>query len=143
MVDRITRIIVVNSTKVMPSDIVIKLYESNFDVMVKETCFGIMVTGERPVVDKITEEVRKMDPYGIFVKERGLIPGETYRCRANRRGGAKPGFHNFELEDRLLPYIAQALKDIDKGEVSIKNKRKKKLELDKLKKIITELEAPT
>ena len=74
--EAITKMVVINSQKVLPSDVVIKLYESNADVMIKETCFGVMVSGERAVVDKLLGEVRKLDPYGIFIKERGFAPGE-------------------------------------------------------------------
>lgn len=138
--DKITKMIVINSSKVLPSDLVIKLYESNADVMIKETCFGVMVSGERAVVDKLLSEARKMDPYGIFIKERGFAPGEPYRCRATRRGGARPGFHMLETEDKILPQIAEALRALDKGEVPRKKQMKKKLDLEKLKEIIEKAE---
>ncbi|MCX9024909.1 MAG: methanogenesis marker 6 protein [Candidatus Methanoperedens sp.] len=136
--DSITKMVVINSSKLLPSDVVIKLYESNADVLVKETCFGVMVTGERQVVDSLLSGIRKMDPYGIFIKERGFAPGEPYRCRATRRGGARPGFHNLESEDKLLPHIASALRALDKGEIPILKQKKKKLDIEKLKNIIKE-----
>ncbi len=138
--DPITKMVVINSTKVLPSDVVIKLYESNADVMIKETCFGIIVSGERSVVEPLLRSIRKMDPYGIFIKERGLAPGEPYRCRATRRGGARPGFHTLETEDKILPYIASALKALDRGEVPEQKQKKKKLDVEKLKQIIKEAE---
>ena len=138
--DKITKMMVINSSKVLPSDVVIKLYESNADVMIKETCFGVMVSGERDVVDKLLSEARKMDPYGIFIKERGFAPGEPNRCRATRRGGARPGFHMLETEDRLLPQIAEALRALDRGEVPAKKQMKKKFDLEKLKEIIEKAE---
>jgi len=138
--DNITKMIVINSSKVLPSDVVIKLYESNADVMIKETCFGVMVSGERSVVDKLLSETRKIDPYGIFIKERGFAPGEPNRCRATRRGGARPGFHMLETEERILPQIAKALKALDKGEIPPQTMKKKKLELEKLKEIIMKAE---
>ena len=138
--DTITKMVVINSQKVLPSDVVIKLYESNADVMIKETCFGIIVSGERSVVEQLLGSIRKMDPYGIFIKERGLAPGEPYRCRATRRGGARPGFHTLETEDKILPYIASALKSLDKGEVPEQKQKKKKLDVEKLKEIIKEAE---
>jgi len=138
--DKITKMMVINSTKVLPSDVVIKLYESNADVMIKETCFGVMVSGERDVVDKLLSEARKMDPYGIFIKERGFAPGEPNRCRATRRGGAKPGFHMLETEDKLLPQIAEALRALDRGEIPVQKQLKKKLELEKLMEIIKKAE---
>ncbi len=134
--DTITKMVVINSSKVLPSDVVIKLYESNADVLIKETCFGVMVSGERQVVDNLLSIIRKMDPYGIFVKERGFAPGEPYRCRATRRGGARPGFHNLESEDKLLPYIASALRALDKGEIPRLKQKKEKLDIEKLKSII-------
>ncbi|VVB91746.1 Uncharacterised protein [uncultured archaeon] len=138
--DTITKMVVINSQKVLPSDVVIKLYESNADVMIKETCFGIIVSGERSVVEQLLGSIRKMDPYGIFIKERGLAPGEPYRCRATRRVGARPGFHTLETEDKILPYIASALKALDKGEVPEQKQKKKKLDIEKLKQIINEAE---
>jgi putative methanogenesis marker protein 6 len=136
--DTITKMVVINSSKLLPSDVVIKLYESNSDVLVKETCFGVMVTGERQIVDSLLSGIRKLDPYGIFIKERGFAPGEPYRCRATRRGGARPGFHNLESEDKLLPHIASALRALDKGEIPILKQKKKKLDIEKLKNIIKE-----
>ncbi len=138
--DRITKMIVINSSKLLPSDLAIKLYELKPDVMVKETCYGIIVSGERSIVDPLIIEIRKLDPYGIFIKERGFSPGEPYRCRATRRGGAKPGFHNLEKEDKLLPHIASALKALDKGEIPAEKKIMKKLDIDKLKEIIKQSE---
>jgi putative methanogenesis marker protein 6 len=140
MTDTITKMVVINSRKVLPSDVVIKLYESNADMMIKETCFGVMVSGERSVVDSLLGNIRKMDPYGIFIKERGLAPGEPYRCRATRSGGARPGFHSLEAEDKILPHIASALRALDKGEIPASRQRKKKLDVDKLKEIIKETE---
>ncbi|MCZ7393008.1 MAG: methanogenesis marker 6 protein [Candidatus Methanoperedens sp.] len=138
--DTITKMVVINSTKVLPSDVVIKLYESNADVMIKETCFGVMVSGERSVVEALLGSIRTMDPYGIFIKERGLSPGEPYRCRATRRGGARPGFHNLESENKLLPHIASALRALDKGEIPRLKQKMKKLDIEKLKSIIKETE---
>jgi putative methanogenesis marker protein 6 len=138
--DNITKMMVINSSKVLPSDVVIKLYESNADVMIKETCFGVMVSGERAVVDKLLSETRKMDLYGIFIKERGFAPGEPNRCRATRRGGARPGFHMLETEERILPQIAEGLRALDNGEIPRQKMKKKKLELEKLKEIIKKAE---
>jgi putative methanogenesis marker protein 6 len=139
--DTITKMVVINSTKVLPSDVVIRLYESNANVMIKETCFGVLVSGERSVVDALLGSIRKMDPYGIFIKERGLSPGEPYRCRATRRGGARPGFHTLETEEKMLPHIAQALRALDRGEIPVQKKKKIKLDVEKLKEIIKESEA--
>ncbi len=138
--ETITKMIVINSSKLLPSDVAIKLYESKADVMIKETCFGVMVSGEREIVDLLLLEIRKLDPYGIFIKERGFAPGESYRCRATRRGGARPGFHNLENEDKILPHIASALKALERGEIPIRKKKTRKLDIEKFKKIINESE---
>ncbi|MCE8422362.1 MAG: methanogenesis marker 6 protein [Candidatus Methanoperedens sp.] len=138
--DTLTKMVVINSEKVLPSDIVIKLYQSKADVMIKETCFGVIVSGERSVVNTLLDEIRKMDPYGIFIKERGLAPGEQYRCRATRRGGARPGFHSIETENKMLPLIAAALKALDKGEIPKQKQRKKKLDVERFKEIIKQTE---
>jgi len=140
MMDTVTKMVVINSTKVLPSDVVIKLYESNADVIIKETCFGVMVSGERLIVDTLLASIRKLDPYRIFIKERGFAPGEPYRCRATRRGGARPGFHNLETEDKILPHIAAALRALDKGEIPNLKQKKKKLEIEKFKEIIKQSE---
>ena len=134
--ETITKMIVINSSKLLPSDVAIKLYESKANVMVKETCFGVMVSGERSVVDELLSGIRKIDPYGIFIKERGFAPGESYRCRATRRGGARPGFHNLETEDKILPHIASALRALDNGEIPSIKQRKKKLDIEKFKETI-------
>ncbi|MFZ3385119.1 MAG: methanogenesis marker 6 protein [Candidatus Methanoperedens sp.] len=138
--EKITKMIEINSSKLLPSDVAMKLYETKDDIMVKETCFGIMVSGEREILDPLLVNIRKLDPYGIFIKERGFAPGEPFRCRATRRGGAKPGFHNLENEDKLLPHIANALKALDRGEIPKEKIRTKKLDIDKLKEIIKQTE---
>ncbi|VVB56035.1 Uncharacterised protein [uncultured archaeon] len=138
--EKITKMIVINSSKLLPSDVAMKLYETKDDIMVKETCFGIMVSGERAILDPLLSNIRKLDPYGIFIKERGFAPGEPFRCRATRRGGARPGFHNLETEDKILPHIASALKALDRGEIPGQKKQTKKLDIDKLKAIIKETE---
>ncbi len=78
-------------------------------IRVKETCFGALVEGEEKKVREIVKEVRKMDKNGIFSKPRGFPIGDTRICRATRKGGPRPGFHQLELEYRLLPKIREAL----------------------------------
>ncbi len=132
----ITKMVVINSSKLLPSDIAMKLYESGAEVIVKETCFGVMVSGDRAVVDALLRNIRKLDPYGIFIKERGFAPGERFRCRATRFGGARPGFHNLETEDKILPHIASALKALERGEIPDQKRKKKKLDINEFKEII-------
>ena len=114
--DIISKMIVLHSTFTLPSDLVIRIYESKADITVKETCFGLIIEGERSVVDEVAREIRTIDPNRIFIKERGVPPGDPYRCRAGRGGGPKPGFHQHELEFPFLPYITSALEEIERGE---------------------------
>jgi len=79
------------------------------EIRVKETCFGAFVEGEAKKVREIVEEVRKMDPNGIFSKLRGFPIGDRRICRATRKGGPRPGFYQLELESQLLPKVRRAL----------------------------------
>jgi len=71
-----------------PSELALRAYELSTDAVVKETCFGLIVTGSEKAVNETIEELRKLDPSGIFVKDRGFPPGDSRRCRAVRGGGA-------------------------------------------------------
>jgi len=82
---------------------------AGLDIRVKETCFGALVEGEEKKVREIVEEVRKMDKNGIFSKPRGFPIGDSRICRATRKGGPRPGFHQLELEYWLLPKVREAL----------------------------------
>ena len=83
-------------------------------VRVKETCYGALLEGEAKKIKEIVEEVRKMDPTGIFSKPRGFPIGDERICRATRKGGPRPGFHQLELEYQLLPKVRVALNKIGK-----------------------------
>ncbi len=81
-------------------------------IRVKETCFGVLVEGERAQLRAIVNDVRKMDPNGIFSKPRGFPIGDPRICRATRKGGPRPGFHQLELEYQLLPRVRRALEKV-------------------------------
>ncbi len=87
---------------------------AGMDIRVKETCFGALVEGEEEKVREIVEEVRKLDKNGIFSKPRGFPIGDPRICRATRKGGPRPGFHQLELEYALLPEVRAALDKIEK-----------------------------
>jgi putative methanogenesis marker protein 6 len=111
-VGTVTRYVVVESFKVTPADVAIRAYEVAKGVMIKETCFGLVIMGMENDVNRVIAEVRKMDPAHIFVKDRGFPPGDARRCRATL-GGARPGFHGIEFEMTILPYISHALEELD------------------------------
>jgi putative methanogenesis marker protein 6 len=137
--DIISKMVVLHSTYTLPSDIVIKIYESKADITVKETCFGLVIEGKRSEVNQLAEEIRSLDPTRIFIKERGVPPGDPYRCRAGRGGGAKPGFHQHEVEYDMLPFITEALEEIEREEVPEKKVSKPPhLTIEELKEIFEE-----
>ncbi|MDD1696573.1 MAG: methanogenesis marker protein 6, partial [Methanoregula sp.] len=82
-VDTVTKYVVVESFDVTPADLALRAYEISQGVMIKETCFGIVINGKEVEVDRIISELRKLDPNHIFIKDRGFPPGDPRRCRAN------------------------------------------------------------
>ena len=117
LVGTVTKYIVVESFEITPADLAIKGYEVSNGAMIKETCFGLVVTGKPDEVDRIVEELRKADPDHIFVKDRGFPPGDARRCRANL-GGARPGYHGMEYEMTVIPYISHGLEELKKRDAA-------------------------
>ncbi|MDO5847439.1 MAG: methanogenesis marker 6 protein [Methanocorpusculum sp.] len=112
-VGTVTKYVFVDSPDTTPQDIAIAAYEIAQGVMVKETCFGCQITGTPDDVERIIAHLRSIDPYRIFVKDRGFPPGDSRRCRANL-GGARPGYLGHEFEMKLAPYISYGLSEVDK-----------------------------
>lgn len=116
-----TRVILISpDSEIMPGQVRSKILammseEANMadaGIRVKETCFGALVEGEEKKVREIVDAVREMDPNGVFSKPRGFPIGDHRICRATRKGGARPGFHQLELEYQLLPKVRKALDKI-------------------------------
>jgi putative methanogenesis marker protein 6 len=130
---------VITSTEsnILPSDIAMKIYGSKYDVLVKETCFGVIVNGEEDVVNALIKEIRSLDPAGIFIKDRGFPPGDPRRCRGRRGGGARPGFYMIESESKMLPMISRALASEGEETETIPEK-KKPLSIKRLDEIVKE-----
>lgn len=137
--DVITKLVVISSDSVLPIDAAMKVYGSETSIVIKETCFGTMVTGPREAVNRVVKEVVDLDKNHIFVKERGFPPGDERRCRASRGGGPRPGFHYLREEVQMLPTIGKALDDYEKRIPLKKTGKKKKLEVEKLEDIISAL----
>ena len=115
----VTKYVMVESFDITPADLALRGYEISKGVMIKETCFGLVISGEEGEVDRIVTELRKIDPDHIFVKDRGFPPGDSRRCRANL-GGARPGYNGLEYEMSIIPYVShglEALKNIDEKTV--------------------------
>ena len=132
----LTKLVVISSDSVLPIDAALKIYESEIDITIKETCFGTMVTGPEDAVNKIVRDVVNLDKNHIFVKERGFPPGDDRRCRAGRGGGPRPGFHFLRNEIEMLPIIGKALDDYDNNVPLEKVVRPEKLKVSNLKDII-------
>lgn len=137
---KITKYVITSpESDILPSDIAMKIYGSKYDVDVKETCFGVIISGEEDVIKTLIEEIRALDPSGIFIKDRGFPPGDPRRCRGRRGGGARPGYYMIESEAKMLPLISKALasqtKEAEGSEAEIKPARKQ-LDTKRLEEII-------
>lgn len=140
LVGRVTKYVVVESFDVTPADLAARAYEISQGVMIKETCFGLVINGKEDEVDLIIAELRKLDPDHIFIKDRGFPPGDTRRCRANL-GGARPGYHGMEYEMTIIPYVShglEVLKNHDENKIAAPENPlvSKLLDVSRLKKII-------
>jgi putative methanogenesis marker protein 6 len=134
--DVITKLVVTSSDSVLPIDAAMKIYESSTDIVIKETCFGTMVTGPREAVNKVVKEIVDLDKNHIFVKERGFPPGDDRRCRASRGGGSRPGFYFLKEEAMMLPVIGNALDKYDEHVPLKETEHKKKLGVKDLQDIV-------
>lgn len=112
-VGTVTKYVFVDSPDTTPQDIATAAYEVAQGVMIKETCFGCQITGTPEDVGRIVDHLKKLDPYRIFVKDRGFPPGDARRCRADL-GGARPGYLGHEFEMKMAPYISFGLEAVDK-----------------------------
>ncbi len=129
---RVTKYVITSPecTDILPPDIAMMIYESKYDVNVKETCFGVIIDGEEGVIKLLVEEIRALDPSGIFIKNRGFPPRDSRRCRGSafsssnkavalsfgRRGSPRPGCYMIESESKILPLISKALAFLAEGE---------------------------
>ena len=110
-VGTVTRYVVVESFDITPADFASRAYEISKGAMIKETCFGLVITGKEEEVDRIIAGLRRIDPAHIFIKDRGFPPGDSRRCRANL-GGARPGYHGMEFEMTVIPYVSRGLETL-------------------------------
>lgn len=107
----VTKYVFVESPDMTPSDLAIRAYEISKGVMIKETCFGLQITGGPEQVDTIITRLREFDPSHIFVKDRGFPPGDPRRCRANL-GGARPGYYGHEFEISLIRHVSKGIQEL-------------------------------
>jgi putative methanogenesis marker protein 6 len=130
----VTKYVITSSeSNILPSDIAMLIYGSKYKVLVKETCFGVVINGEEEVINALVKEIRALDPAGIFIKDRGFPPGDPRRCRGRRGGGARPGFYMIESESKMLPMISRAL--AWEGDIPAIPEKKKPLPIKRLEEI--------
>ena len=135
--DVITKMVVLSGNE-LPAELAIQAYKVTADVAIKETCYGLMVTGRRGEVDRLVGELRRQYANKIFVKERGFPPGDPRRCRADRGGGPRPGFHQLKYEMDLLPDITKGLVLAERGSKPVPQPRPTNIDVDRFKQIIEE-----
>ncbi|VUT25882.1 MAG: methanogenesis marker 6 protein [Candidatus Methanolliviera sp. GoM_oil] len=131
---KVTKMVVVSSY----APILSKIYKLQFDLTIKETCFGVLISGEEEEMKRATDYMRNEFGNGVFIKERGFPMGDVRRCRADRGGGARPGFYQLEREIKMLPLIEDSLNNLDE-EVDYKihpYDQDKKMNAIKLQKMI-------
>ncbi|TDA35895.1 methanogenesis marker 6 protein, partial [Candidatus Nezhaarchaeota archaeon WYZ-LMO7] len=73
------------------------------------------------------------------IKLRGYSINDRRVCRAHRGGGPRPGFHQLDAEYRLLPLIAEALKDLRLEEDKVSPPESKPIKAEEMKKIVEEV----
>lgn len=108
----VTKYVFIESYKATPDDIAARAYEVSGPVMIKETCFGLQITGREEEVERVIAHIRDLDPAHIYVKDRGFPPGDPRRCRANL-GGARPGYFGHEYEMGFIRRISMGLEQLD------------------------------
>ena len=118
---------------VSESELTSELHLLGLPLTIKETCYGAMVSGKKEDVKKAIIEIRKLDPYNIFTKDRGFAPGDPRRCRGHRLG-PREGFHQLEREYELLDYVGEALKNPRPVEIV----KPKPIDVDEFKSIVNE-----
>ena len=109
----ITKIVAVSSDKILPGDAAQAAYASGYPITLKETCYGLVLTGTEENVNQVIEIIRNLDKNYIFVKDRGFPTGDPRRCRATRNGGQRPGFYTLHAEISRMGTIGEALDNYD------------------------------
>jgi len=143
-------IVLSEDAKTSPSKLFRFLNSLDYNIRVKETCFGAMIEGEDEVIDEIADIVRNLEKNKIFCKDRGFPIWDERRCRAFRKGGPREGFHQLEAEQKALELISKGLEEVEKEDKlnieEIDSKYKsilegdKKLDINKFKEIAESIE---
>jgi putative methanogenesis marker protein 6 len=113
-----TRIIVLSEEADLTTENLLSFARSLGEpVILKGTCFGIIVEGEGEAVHRIVQALKRKAPYSVFTKERGYCIGDKRKCRKGEEGrisGApRPGFYQLELESQMLSKVGRAMATVD------------------------------
>ena len=86
-------------------------------IVIKETCYGIIIEGDREVVRRVVRTLKESSPYDLFTKKRGYCVGEMRKCRKGEdglmSGAPRTGFYQLEKEVQMLRLISEAMKVVD------------------------------
>jgi len=132
--ERETRMIVISpASNITPDQVTRTIHSMGRPVTVKEACYGVVLEGRRDVVRGVVQEIRKLDPNGIFSKVRAFRVADPRRCRAHH--GTRPGFAQVEHEWNDLWKIQAGLIRVENGEKASERNEIRKLSVDGFKKI--------
>jgi len=62
------------------SDVLVLAYRLHLPVRAKETCFGLLLEGERVVIRSFLGRLRDQFPAGLYLKRRPFSIGDTRVC---------------------------------------------------------------
>jgi len=132
--ERETRIFMISPDSMMtPDQLVREVHAMGKEVTAKETCYGTLVEGPRPLVREVLAVIREKHPYDIYSKVRAYPTGDPRRCRAQH--GTRPGYAQLEAEWEALPLIQHAIQSCERGEKAKPQKEKEEFSVEEFKKI--------
>lgn len=117
-------IVVSPDSELTPKALFYNMARVGLPVAIKETCFGILVEGEKEEVEIAIKKAMELDSNKIFVKERGYPIWDSRICRMKQKGGPRPGFLQLEAEYGILPIVSEAVREA-KPEIKPQAKRKR------------------
>jgi putative methanogenesis marker protein 6 len=134
-------IIIGYNSKYSPQELVSKILIKFTDILIKDTCYGCLVQGDKKIIEEIVLYVRELDQNNIFTRKRGFYLGDPRICRRLRLGGQRLGFNFLEYEYKILNFISKALESLETEEgkeleLDYKLKKKEKISIESLKNVI-------
>ncbi|MDR1722137.1 MAG: methanogenesis marker 6 protein [Methanobrevibacter sp.] len=133
--ENVTRMIILGpKAEVSESEVVHHMHLLGLPLTIKQTCYGAMVSGKEKHVLQALKDLRKLDPYNIFTKDRGFPMGDPRRCIGHRKG-PREGYHQLESEFKLLGHVSDALRH--PKQVSLE--KPKPIDVDEFEEILKEV----